>query len=35
MGVKVDRSDRGWEIAVTDVDLTTKGKEIFGLDKLV
>jgi GMP synthase-like glutamine amidotransferase len=35
MDVKVDRSDKGWEVAVTDVDLTSKGKELFGLDKLV
>ena len=35
MGVKVDRSDKGWEVAVVDVDLTPKGKELFGLEKLV
>jgi hypothetical protein len=35
MGVKVDRSDKGWEVAVVDIDLTPKGKELFGLEKLV
>lgn len=34
-GAKCGRSDRGWEVAVTEVDLTAKGKEIFGLDKMV
>lgn len=34
-GSKVGRSDDGWEIAVCDVELTKKGKEIFGQDKLV
>lgn len=35
MDVKVGRSDRGWEIAVCDVDLTPKGQEVFGKQKLV
>ena len=35
MGVKVGRSEKGWEVAVVDVDLTLKGKELFGLEKLV
>lgn len=35
LGVKVDRSDKGWEVSVTPVELTTKGKEIFGLENLV
>ena len=35
MGVRVGRNDGGWEAAVTDVTLTDKGKEIFGVDKLV
>ena len=35
MDAKVDRSDRGWELSVTDVKLTPKGKEIFGLKGLV
>jgi len=32
--VKVDRSDRGWEVSVTPVALTERGKEIFGLENL-
>jgi GMP synthase-like glutamine amidotransferase len=35
MGMKVGRSDKGWEVSVTDVDLTEKGKEIFGKKDLV
>lgn len=35
LDMKVGRSDQGWEIAVCDVDLTAKGKELFGRDKLV
>jgi GMP synthase-like glutamine amidotransferase len=35
MEVKVGRNDGGWEVAVTDVQLTEKGKEIFGVEKLV
>lgn len=35
LGAKVGRSDQGWEIAVCDMDLTEKGKELFGLDKIV
>lgn len=35
MGAKVGRSDQGWEIAVCDMDLTEKGKELFGLEKIV
>lgn len=35
LDVKVDRSDRGWEISVTPVQLTPKGKELFGIDELV
>ncbi|KAK6600450.1 GMP synthase [Botrytis cinerea] len=34
LGVKVDRSDKGWEVSVTPVALTGKGKEIFGLESL-
>ncbi|KAM5345204.1 hypothetical protein ACJ41O_011066 [Fusarium nematophilum] len=34
-GAKLGRSDKGWEVAVTEVDLTAKGKEIFGLDKML
>lgn len=35
LGAKVDRSDRGWEVSVTPVELTGRGKEIFGLESLV
>ncbi|TEY79608.1 hypothetical protein BOTCAL_0043g00120 [Botryotinia calthae] len=34
LGVNVDRSDKGWEVSVTPVALTEKGKEIFGLESL-
>ncbi|CAI7641026.1 unnamed protein product [Penicillium pancosmium] len=34
LGVKVGQSDQGWEIAVCDMDLTEKGKEVFGLEKI-
>ncbi|KAJ5279294.1 hypothetical protein N7478_004666 [Penicillium angulare] len=34
LGAKVGRNDQGWEAAVCDVDLTEKGKELFGLEKL-
>lgn len=35
MGVKVGRSTAGWEVAVTPVDLSEKGKELFRQSKLV
>jgi GMP synthase-like glutamine amidotransferase len=35
VGMKVERSNKGWEVAVTEVQLTDKGKEIFGMDKMV
>ena len=35
MDVKVARSDRGWEVSVVPVDLTKKGKELFGVERLV
>jgi len=35
LGVEVGRSTKGWEISVTDVDLTEKGRQIFGKDSLV
>lgn len=35
LGAPVTQSPRGWEVAVTEVDLTDKGKEIFQLDKMV
>jgi hypothetical protein len=31
MGVKVGRNDDGWEAAVTEVDLTERGREVLGL----
>ncbi|KAF9894694.1 hypothetical protein FE257_006584 [Aspergillus nanangensis] len=34
LGVKVGRSDAGWEIAVCDMDLTEQGKKLFGREKL-
>ncbi|KAH0491887.1 hypothetical protein TgHK011_003290 [Trichoderma gracile] len=34
MGARLGRSDKGWEVAVTEVDLTDKGKDIFKLDKM-
>ncbi|KAJ5159880.1 uncharacterized protein N7482_006884 [Penicillium canariense] len=34
LGVKVGRSNQGWEIAVCGMDLTEKGKELFGLDRI-
>ncbi|KAF2838861.1 class I glutamine amidotransferase-like protein [Patellaria atrata CBS 101060] len=35
LGIKVDRSSAGWETAVTPVQLTGKGKDLFKLDKLM
>jgi GMP synthase-like glutamine amidotransferase len=35
LGVKVGRSDDGWEISALPVELSTKGKEIFQQDTLV
>jgi GMP synthase-like glutamine amidotransferase len=35
LGQKVGRSDGGWEISVTPMQLTAKGKELFGLDEVV
>jgi GMP synthase-like glutamine amidotransferase len=35
LGVPVGRSDIGWEIAVCDINLTEKGRELFGKEKLV
>ncbi len=31
----VGRNEKGWEAAVNAVELSPKGKEIFGVDKLV
>ena len=35
LGAKVARSDKGWEISVTAMDLTKKGQELFGRTSLV
>ena len=35
MDVRVGKSNAGWETSVMPVDLTAKGKELFGKDKLV
>ncbi|CEJ58459.1 hypothetical protein PMG11_07113 [Penicillium brasilianum] len=34
LGVSIGPSDQGWETAVCEVDLTDKGKDLFGKDKL-
>ena len=35
LGQKVGRSEGGWEISVTPMQLTAKGKELFGLEEVV
>jgi len=35
MGVKVGRNPDGWEAAVHDVNLSEKGRELFGLKTMV
>jgi GMP synthase-like glutamine amidotransferase len=35
LGSEVGRSDKGWEISVTPIELTAKGQELFGQDTLV
>lgn len=35
MGVKVLRSEEGWEASITAIDLTKRGQEIFGRPALV
>jgi GMP synthase-like glutamine amidotransferase len=35
VGAHVGKSNKGWEVAVTEVELTEKGKEIFEMDKMV
>ena len=35
LDVKVGRSTDGWEVAVVPVDLTEKGKQLFGIPQLV
>lgn len=32
---KVGRSDRGWEVSVTPMQLTEKGRELFGVQEVV
>ncbi|KUI57493.1 hypothetical protein VP1G_04751 [Cytospora mali] len=34
LGVKVDRNVKGWEVSVTEIKLSEKGREIFGSDTL-
>ncbi|PKS09137.1 hypothetical protein jhhlp_003751 [Lomentospora prolificans] len=34
LGAEVGKSDKGWEVAVTDVDLSEEGKKLFGLEKM-
>ncbi|POR36983.1 Putative glutamine amidotransferase-like protein [Tolypocladium paradoxum] len=34
LGARVAKSDKGWELAVTEVDLTEAGKAVFQLDKM-
>jgi GMP synthase-like glutamine amidotransferase len=34
LGVEVGRNADGWEAAVNDIQLTAKGKEVFGVEKL-
>lgn len=35
MGARVGRSERSWEISVSEMALTPKGVEIFGKERLV
>jgi GMP synthase-like glutamine amidotransferase len=35
LGVDVGRCDKGWELAVIEVELTEKGKQLFQMDKMV
>lgn len=34
LGSEVGRSEKGWEVSVTPIELTAKGQEIFGKDKI-
>ncbi|KAN0096132.1 class I glutamine amidotransferase-like protein [Hyaloscypha variabilis] len=34
MGTRVGRSERGWEVSVVPIELTEKGREIFGMKTL-
>lgn len=35
LGVKVGRSEIGWELSVSKMDLSKRGKKLFGKNKLV
>lgn len=35
MGGRTEKNDKGWEIAVCDIDLSETGRKLFGKDKLV
>ncbi|GAM85055.1 hypothetical protein ANO11243_030580 [Dothideomycetidae sp. 11243] len=35
LGAKVDRSDEGWEVSVTPMELSKRGKELFGIDRVM
>lgn len=35
LGAEVGRSEKGWEVSVTPIELTSLGKEVFGLSSLV
>jgi len=35
LGVPVDRSPGGWEVSVTDVELSEEGKNFFKMDRMV
>ena len=35
MGAKLGRNERGWEASVVPIDLTARGKEVFGVESLV
>ncbi|KAI5285862.1 hypothetical protein KEM54_000232 [Ascosphaera aggregata] len=34
LGVKVGPNEKGWEVAVTNFDLTDEGKKLFGLERM-
>lgn len=35
MGGRTEKNEKGWEIAVCNVDLSDTGRKLFGKDKLV
>lgn len=35
LDMKVQRNEKGWEVAVLPIDLTDKGRQLFGLETLV